>query len=264
MTTKKTEVQSTFDNIDPRAIPPTAHNFAPDAKPIPRAPENAIVVAADGATEIVAARDSSPRIVDGLVVFSSMRDVMSMSRHYIRAGMVPRSLEGRSNAETESRVAVAIEFGMGLGFSPLQSLAAVMIVNNRPCLWGDAPVALVMRHKAYGGQRVEFVGENDKLTCVYTVIRKIDGAPVEFQQRFGIEDAKRAGLWGKSGPWTQYPKRMMQIRARAFALRDAFADALAGAGIAEELEDTGDTQTAALQRELDSIGGSRGVDQNAN
>ena len=42
---------------------------------------------------------------------------------------------------------------------------------------------------------------------------------------------------GKQGPWTQYPKRMRQMRARAFALRDVFADILKGMPIAEELQD---------------------------
>jgi hypothetical protein len=49
-----------------------------------------------------------------------------------------------------------------------------------------------------------------------------------------VADAKLARLWGKSGPWQQYPKRMLQMRARV-AFRDLFADALGGHYIAEEL-----------------------------
>jgi hypothetical protein len=41
-------------------------------------------------------------------------------------------------------------------------------------------------------------------------------------------DAKRAGLWTKAGPWQTYPRRMLQMRARSFALRDAFPDVLKG------------------------------------
>jgi hypothetical protein len=55
--------------------------------------------------------------------------------------------------------------------------------------------------------------------------------------RFSVEDAKRAGLWGKQGPWSAYPKRMMQMRARGFALRDAFPDVLKGMITAEEAQD---------------------------
>jgi len=59
--------------------------------------------------------------------------------------------------------------------------------------------------------------------------------PVE--TRFSVEDAKRAGLWGKGGPWTAYPKRMLQMRARGFALRDAFPDVLKGMISVEEAQD---------------------------
>jgi hypothetical protein len=60
---------------------------------------------------------------------------------------------------------------------------------------------------------------------------------------FSKADAERAGLWGKKNrdgsptPWVSYPNRMLTMRARAFALRDAFADVMKGLGIREELED---------------------------
>ena len=57
------------------------------------------------------------------------------------------------------------------------------------------------------------------------------------ERRFSVQDARRAGLWGRPGPWSQYPQRMLQMRARAFALRDAFADVLGGLYLREELED---------------------------
>jgi len=49
--------------------------------------------------------------------------------------------------------------------------------------------------------------------------------------------AKTAGLLGKQGPWTQYPRRMMQMRARSWALRDVFPDVLRGMPIAEDIMD---------------------------
>jgi hypothetical protein len=52
-----------------------------------------------------------------------------------------------------------------------------------------------------------------------------------------MADAKRAGLLGKAGPWAQYPARMLALRARGFALRNAFADALRGLITAEEAQD---------------------------
>jgi hypothetical protein len=54
---------------------------------------------------------------------------------------------------------------------------------------------------------------------------------------FSVADAKKASLWGKAGPWSNYPKRMLQMRARSWALRDAFPDVLRGIGIKEEQHD---------------------------
>jgi hypothetical protein len=49
---------------------------------------------------------------------------------------------------------------------------------------------------------------------------------------------RRLDFWGKQGgPWTQYPRRMLQMRARGFALRDAFPDVLRGLVTAEEAAD---------------------------
>jgi hypothetical protein len=59
----------------------------------------------------------------------------------------------------------------------------------------------------------------------------------EVISKYSVEDAKRAGLWNKQGPWTQYPKRMLQMRARGFALRDAFPDVLKGLITVEEAQD---------------------------
>ena len=56
-----------------------------------------------------------------------------------------------------------------------------------------------------------------------------------------LDDAKRAGLLGKKGPWTEYPQRMLQMRARSWALRDGFADVLKGLSVREEAQDIPET-----------------------
>jgi len=54
-----------------------------------------------------------------------------------------------------------------------------------------------------------------------------------------VKDAKRAHLWNnpKRDPWMKYPQRMLMARARAYALREGFADCLSGLSIAEEIQD---------------------------
>jgi len=86
----------------------------------------------------------------------------------------------------------------------------------------------------------EFVAEQvegDGDAMVATCEAKRRGYPKSTVVRFSVADAKKAGLWGKTGPWTQYPKRMLQLRARGFALRDAFPDVLKGLVTAEEAQD---------------------------
>jgi len=126
---------------------------------------------------------------------------------------------------------VAIQWGMELGLQPMQAMQSIAVINGRPSLWGDAMLALVKAHPAF-----EWIKEEcDGSVAICTIKRR--GEP-EVVQSFSMEEAKRAGLTGKAGPWTQYPKRMLQMRARGFALRDAFPDALRGVVSAEEARDT--------------------------
>jgi hypothetical protein len=70
------------------------------------------------------------------------------------------------------------------------------------------------------------------------VVRRAYGDEIEeTEATFSVDDAKRAKLWGKQGPWSQYPKRMLAMRARGFAIRDAFPDAMKGMITAEEAQD---------------------------
>ena len=51
-----------------------------------------------------------------------------------------------------------------------------------------------------------------------------------------MDDAEKAGLAAKKGPWQEYPKRMCQMRARSWAMRDAFPEAFRGILTVEEAE----------------------------
>lgn len=52
------------------------------------------------------------------------------------------------------------------------------------------------------------------MVAVCEVKRKGENDPIK--ATFSVADAKKASLWGKAGPWQQYPKRMLAMRARAF------------------------------------------------
>lgn len=57
------------------------------------------------------------------------------------------------------------------------------------------------------------------------------------RREFTVKDARLAGLWGKDGPWKQYPRRQLAWRALGFLARDVFPDVLGGFPLAEESQD---------------------------
>lgn len=156
----------------------------------------------------------------------TFEQALTFAKYLAESDMVPKDFKGR-----QGNCLIAMQWGAELGLKPLQALQNLAIINGRPSLWGDAVIALVR-----GSPLCEWVIETiegDVATC--RVKRR--GEP-EQTRTFSVADAEAAGLKGKAGPWTQYPKRMLQLRARAFALRDVFPDVLRGLPVAEELMDT--------------------------
>jgi hypothetical protein len=145
------------------------------------------------------------------------------------SGFAPKGME------KPEAILVAIQLGLELGLTPMAAMQNIGVINGRPGIYGDAALALVRASGLLESYKQEYKGTGDTLTCVVTVKRK--GDPVEIVSEFGVADAKLAGLWGKSGPWTQYARRMLLFRARGFALRDAFGDVLKGLRTTEELGD---------------------------
>lgn len=173
------------------------------------------------------ARASSMKLNSGLIVQpQTMGELTEYARMVASSGMVPKDYIGNPGA-----VLVAWQLGAELGLSPMASLANISVINGRPAVWGDAGLAIVRTHAEFEDIS-EIVDEHGMATCT---IKRKGRSPVV--QSFSVEDAKRAGLYGKSGPWQQYTRRMLQMRARWFAMRDAFPDALRGISSAEENED---------------------------
>lgn len=146
------------------------------------------------------------------------------------SGLAPRGLD------KPEAVMIAIMHGMEVGLTPMMALQKIAVINGRPTIWGDGALGLVRGSGLceYVTEKIEGMG--DKRVAICTVKRK--GEPEPITRRFSVEDAKRASLWGKQGPWVQYSERMLQMRARAFALRDGFADVLGGLYLTEELQGT--------------------------
>lgn len=132
-------------------------------------------------------------------------------------------------------VLVAMQWGAELGLAPMQALQNIAVINGKPSIYGDAMMALVQASPVCEDMQEYFEGEGTANPVAVCVAARKGRKPVV--AKFSVEDAKRAGLWGKQGPWTAYPKRMLQMRARGFALRDAFPDVLKGLITIEEAQD---------------------------
>ncbi len=169
---------------------------------------------------------------------TSLGEAMEMAQLLASSELVPKGYRGKPQD-----CIVAYEFGSSLGLSWMQSLRSVSVINGQAAVWGDAVPALI-----YGSgdcERFHEVFEGQKGTDDYTAvcILKRRGMPDEVRRTFSVGDAKVAKLWGKKGregqdtPWITYPDRMLKMRARGFAARDAFPDKLSGLILAEEALD---------------------------
>lgn len=194
------------------------------------------------------------------IIPSTLEDAMRMAKFICAANLAPASYQDAQKNPDPQKIVVGILKALEVGMAPITGLSNIAIINNRPCIWGDGAMALVQA-KGLIDQFAEFfegaekaaaakedaAGEVDHTPTIrdfsddYTAVCRIwrRGQSTPYEGRFSVRDAKRAHLWGngKKIPWIEHPKRMLKMRARGFALRDGFADALAGLAIAEEVQD---------------------------
>jgi len=164
------------------------------------------------------------------VKLASLEDAFRFANAIVASGFAPRGME------KPEAVLVAIQLGAELGLTPMAALQNTAVINGRPAIYGDAALALVRASGLLESFNEEEVGEagKDSFGIRVTATRR-DGS--KGSETFTIGDAKAAKLWGKAGPWTDYPRRMLKFRARGFVLRDVFGDVLKGLRTAEEVRD---------------------------
>jgi hypothetical protein len=148
----------------------------------------------------------------------------------VKSGMAPKSLD------SIEKCTVAIMHGLEVGLTPMAALQSIAVINGTPSIWGDGMLALV-RGSGLLEDLIETVEHDKDGPTIATCKVKRRGQETWVIHSFTRPEAQRAGLWRKQGPWQQYPQRMMQMRARSWALRDAFADVLRGLTSAEEAQD---------------------------
>ena len=181
----------------------------------------------------LAKADPKPQIAAGgplaALVPQNLDEAFRLSQALARSGeMVPKHFQGQPE-----QIMAAVMRGAEIGLMPMQALSNIAVINGRASLWGDALPAIIQR----AGHQLdcEVTGEGESMIATATLIRGDTGQQIV--RTFSVADAKKASLWGKTGPWQTYPKRMLAMRARSWAVRDGAADALMGLQVAEEMQD---------------------------
>ncbi len=159
---------------------------------------------------------------------SDMKTCMKMAEMMSISDLVPKDFK-----QKPGNILLAVQMGSEVGLKPMQALQNVAVINGRPCLWGDAVMAVIQS----SGLLESFDETFNKGTMTATCVAKRKDIEHPYTAEFSKEDAEKAGLWSKTGPWKTYPKRMLALRARGFCMRNGFADVLGGFHVAEEIRD---------------------------
>jgi len=176
---------------------------------------------------------------------TNLQEAMQVATMISGSQLAPQAYKGRPEDTL-----VAMMMGNELGLNPIQAIQNIAVINGKPSIYGDAMLALVQNHPAFGGINESF--DDETYTAICTIWRK---GGEKHTQKFSRMDAESSSLWGKKGPWSQYPKRMLAMRSRGFALRNQFADALCGLISAEEAQDM------PVERELNPVSNSPQIEQ---
>lgn len=180
-----------------------------------------------------------PTVTDLAMAPKTFEEMWAFCTLVADSDLVPKEDRGKPG-----QVLAKVQFGNELGLPPMQSLQTICVINGRPSVWGDGALAVVRSHPL-----CEWVTEiapheiTDYGEC--TIKRKDQAAPIT--RRFTKQMAEKAKLWGKAGPWQEYPTRMLQMRARSWTLRDGLPEALRGMAVTEEAYDYETTSTVTAE-----------------
>lgn len=190
------------------------------------------------------------------IIPRSIEEASRYAQGLIQAGQVPDAFRydgKKANDPNPALVLMGVLKVLELDLPPQTGLAFILPLNGRFTVWGDGAWALLQRHGQVADHKVEWINKPEDWDrkkhdldlarwpkdygCRVSIWRKGQASP--YIGEFTVGDAIRAGLWNSAyrKPWIQSPERMIFNRARAFPMRDGFADALLGLGIAEEAID---------------------------
>lgn len=181
------------------------------------------------------------------IIPQTFEDVQRLAKVAVKAGLYKADDDETALAQA----CMAIMQGLECGVPPTQAVQQIAVINGRCVIWGDLVPALVW---AKGHKIKEWMeGEGDARTAFCEITRGDNGQVI--RRSFSVAEAKAARLWDtrekirrknakgewydreNDSPWFRFPTRMLQMRARGFAVRDGVPDVLRGMYVREEMEE---------------------------
>lgn len=152
-------------------------------------------------------------------------DAMMRTASMLRqaGGMIPKHL--RSDGE----ILAVIMAGQELGLGPMASLRGIYLIHGKVGMDYATMIGLLRRH----GYRIEWLEKSSAVA--HLKLTHPDGS--EHSERWDVERAKSARLWGQKGPWSQYPEAMLTARCVSSAARAFAGDVLAGCYSLDEVRE---------------------------
>lgn len=155
---------------------------------------------------------------------TNFQEAKEFAKLIAESDLAPKDYRGKPG-----NVLIAVAMGAEVGLKAMQSIQNIAVINGRPSIWGDAVPAIIKVHPHYEWMKEWFDEATQTAYC--QIKRKGEEAHT---QSFSESDARSAGLLNKD-LYKNYKRRMLQMRARGFAARDVFPDALKGLAVAEDV-----------------------------
>jgi hypothetical protein len=166
------------------------------------------------------------------LILTTFDDMWRMSVAMSKSDLAPKDYRGKPE-----NALIAIQYGSELGFKPMQALQSISVINGRPGIGGDAALALVRASGLLEDYFKEEIGVKGTDSYGFRVTVKRKGMSRPASEEYTVAKAKTAKLWGKQGPWSDHPDRMLFYRPLGYVLHDMFGDVLKGMVTTEELLD---------------------------
>lgn len=171
----------------------------------------------------------------GALMPTDFEGMYRVAQMFAKSSIVPKPYQNKPED-----ILVAWEYGAELGLGKMQSLQSIAVINGRPTLPGETLLAIAYSSGELEDYEEVWDGAKKIATC--TAKRK-HRKPVT--RTFSWADAERIKVYehgqqvtlASRDTYKNYPDRMCTMRARGFALRDAFADRIKGLKTSEEMEE---------------------------